>query len=349
MDRAGAKVIGVDIPLQEPSPPGRGGATSDAMLFEATARSQKVVFSLPVVRVKPAGHPLPSSAGHVSDASYPFWQTSRLPSSSTMQSVQFTHNMLPSVAKEALDIGHALVVHDPDGVVRRVPLLMMLQSRVLPSFSMALYVRYLSASPDRLVVMPGDSLQFSEAAIPGRQTGDLHIPVDANGNTLVTVFPNDRQKGTEWLSIEEVQQWVEKDDLERLRSKVSGKLVVMSFSDQKQAWPTSIHQAIPQEMLQASVLVNLFQEQWVREVPPLPQYFMTVLLSCVAAWMFFGTPGWKGPVVGGASSWRLCSIGHGTSGVGTCGSSAWDPVAGRLAGVWSCCLMGTGVLRESDS
>src|SRR5262249_3529236 len=56
LGRAGAAVVGLDVPLGQPSAPGRGGATSDALLAQA-------MHGVDVVSVTPAGLPsTPSSA-----------------------------------------------------------------------------------------------------------------------------------------------------------------------------------------------------------------------------------------------------------------------------------------------
>ncbi|MGH7278363.1 MAG: CHASE2 domain-containing protein, partial [Candidatus Rokuibacteriota bacterium] len=65
LSRAGAMAIGLDVPVGDPSPPGRGGATSDAMLSEATALAGAVVYPLsferlpvPTQRLGAVGHTL---------------------------------------------------------------------------------------------------------------------------------------------------------------------------------------------------------------------------------------------------------------------------------------------------
>src|SRR5437773_407692 len=46
LNRAGAAAIGVDIPLGPPSAPGRGGASSDALLSQATVLAGNVVYPI---------------------------------------------------------------------------------------------------------------------------------------------------------------------------------------------------------------------------------------------------------------------------------------------------------------
>src|SRR5437762_2512245 len=87
----GATAIGLDAPLG-PSPPGRGGAASDALLREAIAQAGDVVFLLP-----PVPGPMPIG----------------------------------------VRVGHPVLPADPDGVVRRVPLIARSGGRGLLAFGVA--------------------------------------------------------------------------------------------------------------------------------------------------------------------------------------------------------------------
>ncbi|MGD9729901.1 MAG: CHASE2 domain-containing protein, partial [Nitrospiraceae bacterium] len=44
LQEAGARAIGLDIPLNRPSPPSQGGAASDALLLEAVRSAGSVVY-----------------------------------------------------------------------------------------------------------------------------------------------------------------------------------------------------------------------------------------------------------------------------------------------------------------
>src|SRR2546425_7635446 len=46
LSRAGAAAIGFDVRLGQPSAPGRGGASSDALLSQATALTNAVVYAI---------------------------------------------------------------------------------------------------------------------------------------------------------------------------------------------------------------------------------------------------------------------------------------------------------------
>src|SRR5262245_66182296 len=64
MSRAGAAVIGLDAPLGQPSAPGRGGASSDALLSQAIAFAEHVV--LPIA-LEPADPPAGSAGSGPQD------------------------------------------------------------------------------------------------------------------------------------------------------------------------------------------------------------------------------------------------------------------------------------------
>jgi DNA-binding NtrC family response regulator/CHASE2 domain-containing sensor protein len=115
MSRAGAAVIGLDAPLGQTSVPGRGGASSDALLSQAIASAENVV--LPIV-LEPADTPAGSSR------SAPQYRT---PSGS-----------LPGFAQHAKRVGHTLTAADPDGVTRRVPLFVQVGDRRVPAYGLAL-------------------------------------------------------------------------------------------------------------------------------------------------------------------------------------------------------------------
>src|SRR5713101_4855818 len=120
LSRAGAAVIGVDAPLGQPSGPAPGGATSDALLSQAIALADSVVFPIALELtdgrapedpgIAPATRPAHRSWPALSKTSPAFPEARPLTGS------------LPGPTHYAKGVGHMLAPADPDGVVRRVPL-----------------------------------------------------------------------------------------------------------------------------------------------------------------------------------------------------------------------------------
>src|SRR2546428_5459327 len=124
LSRAGVAAIGVDVPLGPPSAPGRGGASSDALLSQATALADNLVYPIALeLSSGPAGQSAPTHA------SWP-------PLSRVSLAVPTGRSLvgpLLGVAEHARAVGHTLAPADPDGVVRGVPLFVRLGDRAVPA------------------------------------------------------------------------------------------------------------------------------------------------------------------------------------------------------------------------
>ncbi len=127
LSRAGAAVVGLDVPLGQPSAPGRGGASSDALLSQAIALAENVV--LPIA-LEPVDAPAGVSRG---DPQY------RTPSGA-----------LPGFAQHAKGVGHTLTSVDPDGVARRVPLFVPVGDRRVPAYGLALATAFGNVDAGRI-------------------------------------------------------------------------------------------------------------------------------------------------------------------------------------------------------
>ncbi len=94
---------------------------------------------------------------------------------------------LPLLSKAAGSSGFFNVSPDPDGVLRRVPLVIRYKGRIYPSLALALYLRTHGVET---VLFAGPE------GIEGLRLGDRNIPLDRRGNLLVNyrgrhgVFPH---------------------------------------------------------------------------------------------------------------------------------------------------------------
>jgi transcriptional regulator with GAF, ATPase, and Fis domain/CHASE2 domain-containing sensor protein len=132
LGRSGAAVVGLDVPLGQPSAPGRGGASGDALLAQAAQ-------TVDVVSVLSSGAP-------------------RAPQGA------------PGTAVPDARIGHAVAGPDADGVVRAVPLWLESGDGSVPAFGLAL-VSVLTGTPPAQTSLPADSrgrvlVDFAGAGLP---------------------------------------------------------------------------------------------------------------------------------------------------------------------------------------
>src|SRR5213594_3396452 len=140
LSRAGAAVVGVDVQIGRPSTPGRGGASSDALLSQATALAENVVFP---IALEVADAQAPSARRDGPDAApaallaHRSWPT-LAPELGAIVEARSIAAPLPGLAEYAAGVGHTLAPADPDGVVRRAPLLVRLGERGVPALCIAL-------------------------------------------------------------------------------------------------------------------------------------------------------------------------------------------------------------------
>jgi DNA-binding NtrC family response regulator len=219
----GATAIGLDTPLGQPSPPGRGGAASDALLGEAIAQAGDVVVLLPPV---------------------------------------------PGALPRGVRVGHPLSPPDPDGVVRRVPLVASTRDRDIPAFGVALAAVALRAQP-------GDLL--------------ARIPLDASGRAVLRWAPD-----LQVTQFSELWGALERGDVTRIRNLAEGKAVFVVTEPVGLSRPTPIG-PLWDVAIQAEVANATLARAWLRELPPALTLLGALLLADLAAWVALGLRSWQAP------------------------------------------------------
>jgi serine phosphatase RsbU (regulator of sigma subunit)/CHASE2 domain-containing sensor protein len=134
---------------------------------------------------------------------------------------------LVGIAEQTRGTGFLTLTPDPDGVIRRIPLLARYEGGYFPSFVLKAVCEFLKVSADRIALKPGMIiLQDAERPdAPGRK--DIVIPVDDRGCMRINyVGPWGAMKHYNFSDI-----YLASDDPERLElweDELSGKLVLVS-------------------------------------------------------------------------------------------------------------------------
>jgi len=236
MSRAGAAVIGLDAPLGQPSAPGRGGASSDALLSQAIALAENVV--LPIA-LEPADTP----AGSPSVGSQ-----YRTPSGS-----------LPGFAQYAKGVGHTLTAADPDGIARRVPLVVQVGGRRVPAYGLAL----------------ADAFKNLDTA---------RIPADQHGRALVPAAGSWLPRGFKVFSFGDVLAAIDQRQTESLQELVADRIVLLLVEP-----PAGTNRMVAQ----ANLLDRILSGAWPREAPLAWSLLGAFLLAGLAAWLWLSLRWWK--------------------------------------------------------
>ena len=154
----------------------------DSRLVEATKNNAKVIYPVAVDFLE-QNDPATSKENPALPS------ISRLPAarenSKEFKSVKSVTAPLPQLLAAADGIGHIATNRDKDGMVRRVPLLVRYNGKLLPSLSLQVVLNYLG--------VPLSDIKISKFAIhlKGAATSknnlakDISIPVDSNGQMLI--------------------------------------------------------------------------------------------------------------------------------------------------------------------
>ena len=134
----------------------------------------------------------------------------------------------PSLASVSKGLGYLSINCDPDGVFRRVPLLVRYGSELYPSFPFRVICDYLNVPPERIIVEPGKSIILKDARRPGGSKGhDIIIPIDRYGNMRVNfIGPWGRMKHYNFFDVLRASE--DRDELEMWGEELSGKIVLVS-------------------------------------------------------------------------------------------------------------------------
>lgn len=219
----GATAIALDLLVSDPSPGG-----GDAMLAGATADSPDLVHAFLAL-----GDPSQPPAEGEDRLPERFAIPGAADDPALAGGSRLTAP-LPRLLKRARHVGNVGVVVDPDGTVRRVPLLIRYDGRLFPSLSLMAAARVLGAEREHIRWQPGGPLTL---AAPGR--APLEIPVDAQGCLLLSVRGGLQQRTRYTLrEVVEALQGGEPALRARLQAAVRGRAVLVGVVS---AGHTDIH------------------------------------------------------------------------------------------------------------
>ncbi len=261
---AGATAIGLDIPLDLPSPPHLGGAVSDALLIEAVKSAGTVAYPTALApAVEQDGPPPTTPPSHLA------------PGKSTLQPVL-----------------------DPDRVARRAPLFQGSGSGELPSLGLSMAADFWQVPLERIERRSG-SLRLRNAQIERGTTADVTIPLDRHGHLLLNFVGPQASAPFPTITVRELSRLIEQKDDEHLVALVNGKAVILTTHPRPQP-----ERAVPSGddatdiMLQAELLHTLLTQGWIRDLPPWQRSALAFALCIGVAWAAFRWTDWRGVVSG---------------------------------------------------
>ena len=168
---------------------------------------------------------------------------------------------LPPLARHARAVGHTLAPADPDGVVRRVPLLSRSDAEALPAFGLAL---------------------------AAAQTGPSSFTVDREGRALVAWAA---PRSLHVVPFLDVWTALEERRADALRNVAENK-IVMILAEPARTTARTPAGAMPEAMIQAHLLNAALGGAWLGEAPFGWTVATALVLSVLAAWLVLALRWW---------------------------------------------------------
>ena len=175
----------------------------------------------------------------------------------------------PDLSSVARGLGFLNLAADPDGTLRRVPLLVRYQGTYVPSLSLRIVCDYLGITADNIVASPGRYIKLRGLRTSDHVTdSEITIPLDKRGHLILN--NSGFVDGLRHYSYSEIFHATEDTaSLEKLRNDLSGKIAVISETVEKkfQIRTATGKGFYPSGAIHAMVLQNLLSGSYLRELP----------------------------------------------------------------------------------
>ncbi len=174
----------------------------------------------------------------------------------------------PDLAFSSRGLGSISVQYDPDGALRRVPLLMRYKESFYPLLPFRVVCDYLDVPPEKILLNPGKYIILRDAKQPGAETAhDIVIPIDKKGNMIINyVGPWGRMDHYNFADVYLASD--DRDELEMWAEELKGKIVVVSdvSTGSTDVGPVPTDANYPMSGAHANIIHNILTESFLREL-----------------------------------------------------------------------------------
>lgn len=132
------------------------------------------------------------------------------------------------LAKAAQGLGNLTASVDPDGVLRRWPLLVRYEDALYPTLGFQVICAYLGVSPAQVHVTPGKHIVLRGARRPGTPAPhDIVIPIDDHGQMVINYLGN-WERLTHYHLVDIYQASEDREEMALWQEQLQGKIVVVA-------------------------------------------------------------------------------------------------------------------------
>ena len=173
------------------------------------------------------------------------------------------------LASVARGIGFLNLRADPDGVLRRTPLLVSFEQEVYPSISLLAVCHYFGVSAADIVIDPGKNILLKNARIPasGGVRRNIEIPIDGYGNLRIKYTGSWNQ--IKHFSYRDIDHAVgDAATFSKLKAEMDGKIAILTENVAAEVKVPPVHSdgRLTAGEVHALIIQNILSGQFLREV-----------------------------------------------------------------------------------
>ena len=184
------------------------------------------------------------------------------------------------LASASQGLGSLSVKFDPDGVLRRVPLLVRYKEAYYPLLPFRVVCDYLHVPPEKILLKPGKHIILSDAKKPGDgNPHDIEIPIDDKGNMIINyIGPWGSMDHYNFANIYLAAD--DRDELELWEEELKGKIVIISdvSTGSSDVGPVPTDANFPLSGAHANIINSILTESFLREVSGWEMFFAEGLI-----------------------------------------------------------------------
>jgi adenylate cyclase len=186
------------------------------------------------------------------------------------------------LANASRGLGSLSVKFDPDGVLRRVPLLVRYEDGFYPLLPLRVACDYFQVPPEKIILEPGRSIILKDARRPGAGPREIEIPIDDHGNMVVNyIGPWGRMHHYNFADVLRASD--DRDELEIWSEELKDKIVIISdvSTGSTDIGPVPTDANFPLSGVHANVIHNILNESFLRELSGWQMLLIEVVLLAV--------------------------------------------------------------------
>ncbi len=269
---AGAAVVSFDILFSQPKDPEK-----DRALAQTSKRLGNVVHpvavSLSETKIRHKADPLFETK---------LWKnTFAMPKAQALYHTDDVIFPLPELMQKNL-LGHIATNRDADGIVRRVPLIVRHNDKLLPSLAFQTVLQFLQVPPEK-IEFTGSAIVIHEARFPGTtESEEIVIPVDSRGQMLINFAGQWARtfKHASYADVLSAKTETASEKGEGLENKIIFIANTLSGSDMKSI---PLEKNFPGPGIHANIINTLLTRNFLKETSSFFNVVIIILISLAVA------------------------------------------------------------------